>query len=146
MNMFQKIGESPLTRQNADPRGAEIIGVPMEAGNGTIARGTVIYRKASGLWAPAAAANVIAANELAIINEECDTTGDAASETVTVGPDAAAYRAGRFWDGCVKLTEDGEVTDAMKVILRTQGIVFLSGSDAAEFDNGVTAASDDDGE
>lgn len=92
--MYETIGTSEhtplLTRVDGD-----VTSVPMEPGNGTVERGTVVYRKASGLWAPAAGANVVASNQLAILDETVDTSG-LHSGSVTIGETARAYRAGHF--------------------------------------------------
>jgi hypothetical protein len=95
----------------------------METGNGEIPRGAVIYRKATGLWAPAATAQISTATYLAVLNEDVDTGASASTDVY----EAAAYRAGRFINGKVSYLNDTEyeaVTDAHKIVLRLNGIVF----------------------
>lgn len=138
--LYSKIGEKGYSNLLADPQGADVFAIPCEPGNGSIPRGTVMYRKSSGLWAPAAAANVVNTNMLAVINEDVDTGTAPASGVTAVAEDAAAYRAGCFVDGCVKLTAGAALTDALKVILRQQGIVFDKMESTGTFDNSVTGS------
>lgn len=138
MELYSTIGAKSYDQLLADPQGADIIAIPCEPGNGTVKRGTVMYRKASGLWAPAAAANIVSTNQLAVLNEEA-ATGEAPAEGKTVtAEDAAAYRAGCFVDGRVTLAEDAALTEAHKVILRQQGIVFDKKESTSAFTNTVT--------
>lgn len=132
--LYSKIGEKAYSKLLADPQGADVFAITCEPGNGTIPRGTLVYRKSSGLWAPAASANVTTNNMLAVLNETVDT-GDAVAPGA-VAEDAAAYRAGRFVDGCVKLASNGSLSAAHKVVLRLQNIVFSPDDAAAGFDNG----------
>lgn len=104
----------------ASPDGAERIAISVEPDHGTLKQGTLLYRKAdSVMYAPAAAANVIASNYLVVLGQDVDTT---ASETVAAA--AMAYTKGNFITGRVKLAADAAVTDAMEPVLRAQGIVF----------------------
>lgn len=136
-SLYEVIGTSTpkklLADVNADP-----IAIPCEPGNGAITRGTLMYRKASGMWAPAAAANAVDTNMLAVINEDVGTGAAPASGVVAVAVDAAAYRAGTFINGTVTLAAGAALTDAIKVVLRKQGIVFDQDTTAAVFDNTVT--------
>lgn len=136
-SLYEVIGTSTpkklLADVNADP-----IAIPCKPGNGAIARGTLMYREASGMWSPAAAANAVDANMLAVINEDVDTGAAPASGVVAVAQDAAAYRAGTFINGTVTLAAGAAPTDAIKVVLRKQGIVFDQDTTAAVFDNTVT--------
>ena len=122
--LYKKIGESGYDQLLADPQGADVIAVPCEPGNGDIKRGTILYRKASGLWAPAAAAQIVNTNQLVVLNEDVATGNAPASGTTVTAEDAAAYRAGRF----------------IKVILRQQGIVFDQKENTSTFTNTVTGA------
>ena len=133
--LYGVIGRSNPTQLLADPQGADVIAIPCEPGNGTVARGTVMYRKASGLYAPAANGDVTTSNMLVVINEDVET-----GETITAGAvaeDAAAYRAGRFVDGAVTLASGSALSAANKVVLRLQNIVFDQTESAAEFENGT---------
>ena len=132
--LYKKIGEKNYEKLLADPQGADVIAIPCEPGNGTIPRGTVMYRKSTGLWAPAADGQVSTSYMLAVLNEEMET-----GENVTPGAiaeDAAAYRAGRFIDGCVKLAAGAALSVANKIVLRLQNIVFSPDNGAGEFNNG----------
>lgn len=48
MNLYESIGERKYDNLLADERNAETIAINMEPGNGTVARGTIVYRKESG--------------------------------------------------------------------------------------------------
>lgn len=138
--LYKKIGESGYDQLLADPQGADVIAVPCEPGNGDIKRGTILYRKASGLWAPAAAAQIVNTNQLVVLNEDVATGNAPASGTTVTAEDVAAYRAGRFIDGRVTLAADAALTEAHKVILRQQGIVFDQKENTSTFTNTVTGA------
>lgn len=132
--LYSVIGTSANEQLLADPQGADIISVPVAPGNGDIKRGTILYRTATGLWAPAASANIDNDNMLVVLNEEV-ASGDSVGAGA-VAEDAAAYRAGCFISGKVTLANDGTVTEAHKVVLRKQGIVFDRMESTSEFDNG----------
>lgn len=136
--IYNVIGTSEYDQLLADPQGADVITIPCEPGNGEIKRGTVMYRKASGLWAPAASAQVVNTNMLAVINETVATGSAPASGTTVTAEDAAAYRAGIFIEGRVKLTANAALSDANKVVLRQQGIVFDRKESTGTFNNTVT--------
>ncbi len=122
MELYKKIGESAYRSLLSDPQGADVIAIPCEPGNGSVARGTLMYRKSSGLWAPAESGQVSTSYQLAVLNEDVET-GDAVTDGAAA-EDAAAYRAGRFIDGAVTLKAGGTVTEAHKLALRLEGIVF----------------------
>lgn len=130
MSLFETIGTSNPEYLMSDPQGADMIAIPCEPGNGTVKRGTVMYRKATGMYAPAAAANVISTNSLVVLDESVDTSADA-----TVAEDARAYRAGRLIAGKVTLAADAAVTPDLALILRQQGIVLDQMEGTAEFNN-----------
>jgi hypothetical protein len=138
--MYDVIGTQAYVNLLADPQGADVISIPCEPGNGDITMGTVMYRKASGLYAPAAAANAVATNQLVVLGENVATGTAPASGVVAVAEDAAAYRAGIFVDGAVKLAAGAALTDAIKVVLRGQNIVFDKKESVETFDNTVTGA------
>lgn len=138
--MYGVIGRSNTKNLLADPQGADVIAIPCEPGHGDITAGVVMYRKESGLWAPAESANVTSSNQLAVLGEDT-ATGEAPGSGVTaVAEDAGAYRAGRFIDGAVTLAAGAALTAAHKVILRMQGIVFNQKESAATFTNAVTGS------
>ena len=68
--MYDVIGKSNPTYLLADPNGADVFSIPCEPKNGTVARGTVMVRKETGLWAPAATADVAETNQLALLGRE----------------------------------------------------------------------------
>lgn len=131
--LYGVIGTSNYSNLLADPQGADIISIPCEPGNGTIKRGTVMYRKSTGLYAPAASGDVTTSNMLVVINEEVETGTTVAAGAVA--EDAAAYRAGCFIDGKVVLKSDATLSDANKVVLRLQNIVFDKAESTGTFDN-----------
>lgn len=137
-NLYGIIGQSTPDHLLADPMNGNPISVPMEPGNGTIKRGTVVYRKSAGFWAPAASADIVNTNLFAVLNEEIETGETPESGATVVAENAAAYRTGTFIDGRVTLASDAALTAAHKVVLARQGIIFSVKSEADEFDNGVT--------
>lgn len=131
MSMYEVIGVNNPEYLLADPQGADMIAIPVEPGNGVINRGTVMYRKASGMYAPAAAAQAVSTNHLAVLDESVDS-----SANMVVAEDARAYRAGRLIFGKVKLAAGAAVTTAIALVLRQQGIVFdQMDFSATDFDN-----------
>ena len=136
MSLYEKIGTNNPSYLLADPQGADVIAIPCEPGNGIVKRGTIMYRKETGLWAPAAAENAISANQMAVLDETVNTAGVAATGA-TIAEDARAYRAGRFIRGKVTLASDASVTASVEVVLRTQGIVFNQMVGSGTFDNTV---------
>lgn len=137
MNLYDTIGERQYDNLLADERNAETIAINMEPGNGIVKRGTVVYRKATGFWAPAAAANAVITNQLAVMDETVDTAG-IAGEGTTTAEVARAFRSGTFITGKVTLAADAAVTAAAAVVLRTQGIVFDQMVGGETFDNKVS--------
>lgn len=138
--IYDVIGTSTPVNLLADPQGADKIAIPCEPGNGDIPAGTLMYRKASGLWAPAAAAQVVNTNQLAVLKEAVASGNAPASGVTAVAEDGLAYRAGCFIDGAVKLAAGAALTDAHKVILRQQGIVFDKKQSTTTFTNTVTGS------
>lgn len=134
MNLYETIGTNNPTYLLASHVGTDIIAVAMEPGNGTVNRGTLIYRKETGFWAPAEAANVTAAYDLAVLDETVDTTGEV-GEGKTVAENARAYRGGHFVSGKVTLKDGSAVTAAHKTVLRTQNIVFDQMAPGDDFNN-----------
>lgn len=130
MEMYQVLGQNNPGYLLADPQGADVIAIPVEPGNGTVKRGTVMYRKPSGMYAPAAEAEAIAANFLVVIDEDVNTTLNA-----NVAEDARAYRAGRLAKNKVFLTADAAITPAIELVLRAQGIMLDATTDSPSFNN-----------
>lgn len=131
MSMYEVIGKNNPEYLLADPQGADAIAIPCEPGSGTVKRGTVMYRKANGMYAPAASANVAASNLLAVLDESVDTDANMA-----IAEDARAYRGGRLIYGRVTLANDGALSAANIAVLRGQGIVFDQMDTADVFANG----------
>ena len=98
MSLYEVIGRNEPDYLLYDPNGAERIAVPMEPGAGTVNRGTVCYRKESGMYAAAAAAQAVGTNYLVVLDETVDT-GD--GDTAVA---ATAFRSGKLVKGKVKIT------------------------------------------
>lgn len=139
-DMYSVIGTSAYSNILADPQGADRIGIPCEPGNSDVAAGTLMYRKASGLWAPAAAAQVANTNMLAVLMEDVATGSAPAAGVTAVAENAVACRAGCFIDGAVKLAAGAALTDANKVVLRLMNIVFDKKESTTTFTNTVTGS------
>lgn len=139
-SLYQKIGESTYDQLLADPQGADVVTIPCTPGKGTVKRGTVMFREATGMYSPASAANVDGGSMLAVLNETVDTGAAPESGASAVAEDAAAYRAGRFISGRVMLADGAELTAENKVVLRTQNIVFDQMETEKTFDNSVSGS------
>ena len=131
--MYSVVGTNNPEYLLADPIGADVVAISMEPGNGTVKRGTVVYRKSTGMCAPAAEANVVNTNQLYVLDEQVDTDADP-----EIAEDAKAYRAGKLIYGRVTLANDAELTEAAVTVLRGQGIVFNQMDTAAEFNNKIS--------
>lgn len=138
--LYGVIGTSNTVNLLADPQGADKIAIPCEPGNGDIPAGTLMYRKDSGLWAPTASAQVVNTNQLAVLKEAVASGAAPASGETAVAEDGIAYRAGCFIDGAVTLAASAALTEAHKVILRQQGIVFDKKESTTTFTNTVTGS------
>ncbi|MBR3741133.1 MAG: hypothetical protein IKN04_11890 [Clostridia bacterium] len=138
-NLYNVIGTNTPEHLLADPLNGHPIAVPLEPGNGEIKRGMLLYRKASGLWAPAGTSQISTSYALAVMNENIDTGTTIDGDTVA--ENAAAYQTGRFIDGKVLYDNSGtptKVTAAHKVVLGLQGIFFDQSMESApEMDNGT---------
>lgn len=115
--LYDTIGKSDPTYLQADPNGCQKEAVSVEPGHGVIARGTVLYRKSSGMYAPASAAEAVDANDLVVADESVDTDAEAHIAEV-----AAAYRAGQLVRDRVLLADGTPVSDAVALALRRLGI------------------------
>ncbi|MBQ8708511.1 MAG: hypothetical protein IJ523_10530 [Succinivibrionaceae bacterium] len=138
-SLYETIGTKNYKNLLAEPNG-DPIAIPCKPGNGSLAIGTLMYREASGMYSPAAAAQAIDANMLVVLGEDVDTGSAPASGETAVAEDALAYRAGTFIEGTVKLAAGAALTAAIKVVLRKQNIVFDQDTTAVEFDNTVTGS------
>ena len=134
MSLYEVIGTNNPEYLLADPNGADLIAIPCKPGNGKINRGTVMYRGADGMWLPASSAEAVDTNMLAVLDESVDTMASA-----TIAEDARAFRAGRLIAGKVTLKDGAELTAAVQLALRKQGIVFDQMVGTGTFTNGTGA-------
>lgn len=137
MSLYEKIGESKPSYLLAKAEGADPIGINLTPGQGTVKAGTVLFKESNGMYSPAAAADAVITKDLVVLSEEVDT-GDAPDhDGAAIAETAVAYRAGHFVDGRVFLKSDAALTDAIKIVLRAQGIVFNQMDGVSNtFDNG----------
>lgn len=129
MNMYGKVAESKPGYLVAETGNESKIAINVAPGNAKVARGTVLYRQDSGIYAPATAADVTTTKYLVVLDEEVDT---ALSDTVAQA--AAAYRTGTFFTGKVVLKNGAELTNENIVALRNQGILLAPLDDWTEDD------------
>ena len=129
--LFQTIGKYDPEYLLADPNGCQKIAIPCEPGNGVIARGTVMYRKESGMFAPATSSEATDTAYLVVLDEDVDTSANAG-----VAEDAAAYERGILFADKVTLKDSEAVTDKIEVILRKQGITLRQMVNTSTFKNG----------
>ena len=134
MSLYEVIGTNNPEYLLADPNGADLIAIPCKPGNGKINRGTVMYRGTDGMWMPASAAEAVDTNMLAVLDESIDTTA-----STTIAEDARAFRAGRLIAGKVTLKDGAEMSAAVQLALRKQGIVFDQMVGTGTFTNGTGA-------
>ena len=130
--LYDTIGQKTESNLLADPQGAEKIVVPLLPGQGEYKAGTLLYRTADGYWKYAASGQINNSYQLAVLKEDVDT-GDEAG----ISEDGIAYRAGRFINGKVILKGGGSLSEAHKIVLRGQGIVFDMSTLDGEFNNGT---------
>lgn len=116
--LYKNLGQS--ANETLEAGGGKQIAVSLEPGHGTVKHGTVLYRKSSGLYAPAAAGNITENDNLVVLVTDTDT-----DTSLTVAEAAAAYISGELLAKDVVLS-DGEtnLTAAQALILRKQGIVL----------------------
>lgn len=135
-NLYGVVGTHEPSYLLASNFMTDAVTISLEPGNGVVPAGAVLYRKASGLYAPAASANIVEANNMVVIRDDVD------SGTGTVAQAVAAYRRAHFIAGKVKVKNDTTyeaITAAHEVILRKQGIELSPMDDwsgnVVEFDN-----------
>ncbi len=134
-DLYGVIGTSTYKNLLSDPQGADVTAVPCEPGNGDIPAGTVMYRTATGLYAPAASAQITTSYNLVVLGEDVQTGGEIKESTVA--EDAKVFRAGKFIDGAVFLKSKGTLTAAHKVVLKLNGIVFDEKESTSTYNNGT---------
>lgn len=129
-SMYEIIGRSDPTYLLADPNGADVIAIPLKPGQGTIKRGTLVYRAANGMYVKATTSELTTSYFLAVLDVTVNTDADD-----NVAEDARAYRAGRFIYGKVFVGDSANLASYL-IPLRMQGIVFDRMDDGVEFENG----------
>ena len=130
--IFNVIGSKTYKNLLADPKGADLITVPVYPNAAALAAGSLLTRNSAGLWEPIASANIADNVELVVLMEDLPINDTA------IATDAAAARAGCFIDGVVKESAGNAPTAAQKLILRKQGIVFKPDSEVGAFANSYT--------
>ena len=138
-NLFGTIGQSDvkdlLATGNSRP-----VAVNLEPGSVTLPAGALIYRKASGLYALAAAAQISASYNLLVLANDADI-----STSAGIAIAAKAYESGCFKAGTVKKADGNggyeAVSAAEAIVLREFGITFAPfddwSADDVEVDNRV---------
>lgn len=130
MSMYEVIGTNKPDYLLSSPEGADKIAVPVKPGNGTVKRGTILYRDDTGMYVPAAAAEAVDGKFLVVLDETVDTTKNA-----SVAEDAAAYRAGKLARGKVMTKDGAAATAAIELVLRKQGIMIEQTETTKTFKN-----------
>lgn len=130
--IFNVIGSKTYKNLLADPKGADLITVPVYPNAAALAAGSLLTRNSAGLWEPIASGSIADNVELVVLMEDLPINDTA------VATDATAARAGCFIDGVVKESGGSAPTAAQKLILRKQGIVFKPDVTATPFANSYT--------
>lgn len=130
--IFNVIGSKTYKNLLADPKGADLITVPVYPNAAALAAGSLLTRNSAGLWEPIASGSIADNVELVVLMEDLPINSTA------VATDATAARAGCFIDGVVKESGGSAPTAAQKLILRKQGIVFKPDVTADPFANSYT--------
>lgn len=142
MDLYGKVGEKTYKNLLADLTGADKISISCTPGNGVVTVGTVMFKDTTGMYTPAATGDVVITKALVVLADTVDTGDTPAAGETAVAEDAPAYRSGVFINGHVTLASGGTLTEAHKVVLKNQGIVFDHKVETAEFDNSVTTPED----
>lgn len=130
--IFNVIGSKTFKNLLADPKGADLITVPVYPNAAALSAGALLTRNSAGLWEPIASGSIADNVELVVLMEDLPINSTA------VATDATAARAGCFIDGVVKESGGSAPTAAQKLILRKQGIVFKPDVTAEPFANSYT--------
>ena len=130
--IFNVIGSKTFKNLLADPKGADLITVPVYPNVSALSAGALLTRNSAGLWEPIASGSIADNVELVVLME------DLPANDTAIATDATAARAGCFIDGVVKESGGSAPTAAQKLILRKQGIVFKPDVDATPFANSYT--------
>lgn len=130
--IFNVIGSKTYKNLLADPKGADLITVPVYPNVSALSAGALLTRNSAGLWEPIASGSIADNVELVVLME------DVPANDTAIATDATAARAGCFIDGVVKESGGSAPTAAQKLILRKQGIVFKPDVTAEPFANSYT--------
>jgi len=130
--IFNVIGSKTYKNLLADPKGADLITVPVYPNVSALSAGALLTRNSAGLWEPIASGSIADNVELVVLME------DVPANDTAIATDATAARAGCFIDGVVKESGGNAPTAAQKLILRKQGIVFKPDVTAEPFANSYT--------
>lgn len=130
--IFNVIGSKTYKNLLADPKGADLITVPVYPNAAALSAGALLTRNSAGLWQPIASGSIADNVELVVLME------DVPANDTAIATDATVARAGCFIDGVVKESGGNAPTAAQKLILRKQGIVFKPDVDATAFANSYT--------
>ena len=130
--IYSSIGSKSYDNLLADPKGADLITVPVYPNVAEIKAGALLYRNSAGLWTPIASGSIADNVEMVVLMEDLPINSTA------IATDATAARAGCFIDGVVKESGGDAPTAAQKLILRKQGIVFKPDTTAGAFANSYT--------
>ena len=130
--IFNVIGSKTFKNLLADPKGADLITVPVYPNVAALSAGALLTRNSAGLWEPIASGSIADNVELVVLME------DVPANDTAIATDATAARAGCFIDGVVKESGGSAPTAAQKLILRKQGIVFKPDVTADPFANSYT--------
>lgn len=130
--IYNSIGSLNYKNLLADPKGADLITVPVYPNSAALAAGALLYRNSAGLWTPIASGSIADNVEMVVLMEDLPINDTA------VATDATAARAGCFIDGVVLESGGDAPTAAQKLILRKQGIVFKPDATATSFANSYT--------
>ena len=130
--IFNVIGSKTYKNLLADPKGADLITVPVYPNAAALAAGSLLTRNSAGLWEPIASGSIADNVELVVLME------DVPANDTAIATDATVARAGCFIDGVVKESGGNAPTAAQKLILRKQGTVFKPDVTADPFANSYT--------
>jgi hypothetical protein len=119
-NLFKQAGASEYPQLLADSSGHIKENIVLLPGSGTVKRGTVLARDASGFYKPAASADIAPTAMMAIADEAADAS-DAAN---TVGIPIAAYVKGIFLARHVVLANGAPLTLANMSVLSNAGLMI----------------------
>ena len=116
VNLYQNLGKSADSPLETAGVGFDTASVSLEPGHGVVKRGTVLYRKSAALYAPAAAANILNTNQLAVLREDVDT-----DESATVAALGDVIVAGGLLAQYVLLSDGSNLSAAQALIAALSG-------------------------